>query len=569
VNVDYRRLFDASPSPYLVLTVDLTIVAANRSYAEATMFDTAAMLGRPMFEVFPDNPDLPGADAVRNTRRSLETVLRTAAPDTMAVQRYDIRDPAGGFGERYWSVINTPVRDVDGRVELIILRAQDVTALVQAEGGWGAGELRGELAQMRDDLFTRSRELQEANVALREVNADLEALAAALHGRQRAGDRFIAVLSHELRNSLAATRAAIDLLLLDSPVHPAVQVLARQCTVLTRMVDDLLDAARAGTGRLDVVRHPLELGELVRRVVAETAAVHARRAGPPVVEVPAAVVPVDGDATRLAQLLANLLANADRHAGEGATVTVTLAVDGGWVSLVVRDDGRGFDPAFATTLFEPFRRVGAADGARSGGIGLGLAIVRGIAEAHGGTVAAHSDGDGAGAVFTVRLPLRGPTPEATPDTAPATPLRPATRPPLRVLLVDAHRDAAHSTAGMFARRGDVVTLAHSGPEAVVEAGWQRFDLVLCDLGPGDDRDGLRVAARLRRIPAQHRTRMVALSGSARNADRALEADFDAHLAKPLDPDRLERLLADWTHDWTRPLPRPDGGPVREPGDWGV
>ncbi|MGQ0572722.1 MAG: ATP-binding protein [Pseudonocardia sp.] len=552
MTLDHRRLFEASPSPYLVLDADLTIVAVNPAYAEATMLHPDAVLGRTMFEVFPDNPHDPSADGVRNLRRSLETVLRTGVRDAMAVQRYDIRESDGEFVERWWSPVNTPVVD-DGRVTHIIHRVQDVTDLVH-HGGQVAVQIR--LDQMQIDLFTRSRELQDTVVRLRKFNAELAASSTALRHNQLAKNRFIATLSHELRNPLAAAQAAVELLVLDVPGHPAIAVLQRQCATLARLTDDLLDAGRVVTGQLRVVRRPVDLRSVVLDIVGEAAA--ARPGDAPRLSVPEEPVVVDGDRVRLTQLLTNLLDNARKHGGDDAKTAVELSVAAGHAELRVHDRGRGFDPAAAEILFDAFVR-GSGDGGPggSGGLGVGLAIVRGIVEMHGGTVEASSGGPGTGASFTVRLPLAA---GATADPAPVSPRPP--RPALRVLIVDDNRELARGYQELFRRAGDTATVAHTGHEGLAAAGRQAFDLVLCDLAFGDRFDGYQVARRLRRTPLHRDTRIVAVSGFGQPADRqrALAAGFDAHLTKPLDLAVLDGLLGDWTRGWTRPLSRAGHGP---------
>jgi signal transduction histidine kinase len=255
----YQRLFDAAPSPCLVLDANLVIVAVNEAYLAATATDRSALLGRLIFEAFPDNPNDPTADGVRNLRRSLETVLATGRADTMALQRYDIpidRNDAGErFVERYWSPVNAPVLGADGRLTHIIHRVEDVTEFVQLHGvdrnqQRAAAELQMRAKRMETDLFIRARELQEVNQQLRGAYADLATAGKALQEQQEAKDRFIATLSHELRNPLAAVLAATELLALDVSDHPALAVLERQVNALVRMTDDLLDASRALTGRL-------------------------------------------------------------------------------------------------------------------------------------------------------------------------------------------------------------------------------------------------------------------------------------------------------------------------------
>ncbi|GLZ31813.1 hypothetical protein Lesp02_40010 [Lentzea sp. NBRC 105346] len=518
--LDYERLFDAMPTPCLIMTAGFTIVTVNDAYARATMIDRDAVAGRPMFEVFPDNPELPGADGVHNLRRSLRTVVETGRSDAMALQRYDIRAPDGQFVVRYWSPVNAPVLDERGQVKLIVHQVQDVTELV-------ATRESEQLQALEADLFTRAQELQEANQRLREASTELR-------GQQEAKDRFIATLSHELRNPLASARAALDVL---GPGHPALAVIDRQLTALTRMTDDLLDATRVMTGRLQAARHPMDLRPLVHAVVDDLRV-------PATKVLPAGPVMVDGDPVRLGQMLTNLVDNAYKHAS-GVRVTVTLQATGGDAELRVRDSGGGFDPALAETVFDPFMRAVTGRDAPAG-LGLGLAVVRGIAESHDGTVSAHSDGPGTGATFTVRLPLTG--------KPVAEPAPPAARSPRRVLLIDDNSDLAEMYAAMLRRLGDTVTVATTAGAGLDAARATAFDLVLCDLALGEDIDGYEIARRLRRSEEHRDTPLVAVSGFSQDADRARSgaAGFDAHFAKPLDLRELDAFMAART-------PRPERG----------
>ncbi|MCA1695677.1 MAG: PAS domain-containing protein, partial [Actinobacteria bacterium] len=314
--MDYERLFDAAPSPQLVLDARLIIVAVNGAYLRATATDRDVLLGQSIFEAFPDNPADPTADGVRNLRRSLETVLATGQADTMALQRYDIpidRNDAGGhFVERYWSPINTPVLGANGELTHIIHRVEDVTEFIQLHGfdrnqQRAATELHRRDERMEADLFTRARELQGLNQQLREAYEDLETVDQTLHEQQQAKDRFIATLSHELRNPLAAVLAATELLALDFGDHPALAVLERQVNALVRMTDDLLDASRALTSRLEVTRQPLDLRITVDAAVHDIRPDYARTNRTLQFSLPTQPVPVDGDGMRLSQMLGNLL----------------------------------------------------------------------------------------------------------------------------------------------------------------------------------------------------------------------------------------------------------------------
>ncbi|GLZ36865.1 PAS domain-containing sensor histidine kinase [Actinokineospora sp. NBRC 105648] len=389
--MDFGLLFASSPSPYLVLDPDLVIVEVNPAYLAATGTERAALVGEHIFTAFPDNPDDETADGVRNLRRSLRAVLDTGRPDTMPLQRYDIAVGAdGGYEERHWSPVNSPLIGPDGRIAYILHRVEDVTDLVTGRGT----ELAERLERMEVDLFVRARELKVANDRLAETSA-------ALRAQQEAKDRFVAALSHELRNPLAALRAAAEVLGLDAPGHPALAVVERQLDTLGRMADDLLDAGRMAVGRLRVDQRRLDLREVARACVAAVR-VGARRV---VLDLPDEPVTVVGDRVRLDQVLSNLVVNAVKYSPADATIAVTLKTEEESALLTVRDNGFGFDPALAESLFDAFTRA-AQPGARDvGGLGLGLLVVRGVVALHGGTVTAHSAGPGTGARFDVRIPL--------------------------------------------------------------------------------------------------------------------------------------------------------------------
>ncbi|MGH3876324.1 MAG: ATP-binding protein [Actinophytocola sp.] len=542
-SIDFRGLFDAAPTPYLVLAPDLTIVAVNQAYLTATKTRRETLVGQPIFSAFPDNPDDGSADGVRNLRRSLETALATGEPDTMALQRYDIPVGSDGrFEERYWSPINTPIRADDGTITHIIHRVLDVTEFVRSAGRAPPGAL-ARVSELEADLFARAREVQDMNRRLREANSELATTTAELRAQQEAKDRFIATLSHELRNPLAAIHAAVELLGFDVPAgHPSLGVLERQTATLTRMTDDLLDATRALTGRLELDRRRVDLREVVEDTAADVGAEFAAGSRTLRILVPPLPVPVDGDRMRLAQLLGNLVSNAGKYTEPGATIVVSLAAEDGSALLTVSDDGIGFAPALTDSLFEVFTRVAPVGTTAVSGLGLGLAIVRTICELHGGTVTAHSDGQGMGAEFRVRLPLA-----VSSDVDGPAPVVPVHREPLRILVIEDNADLGYTYRALLERRGDTVTVVTTGLDGLETAASTPFDVVLCDIGLPDI-DGLQVARHLRAQPETQGLVLVAVSGFIQEDDkrRALAAGFDAYLPKPMSPAELDRVLVELT-----------------------
>ncbi|MFI6466095.1 ATP-binding protein [Streptomyces sp. NPDC050528] len=534
---DFRLLFDSALSPLLVLSPDFTIVEVNRAYLAATRTERT-IVGQRIFDVFPDNPDDPSADGVANLRRSLESVVATGRTDTMALQRYDIPGgEAGTFAERYWSPVNSPVLDDEGRVTHIIHRVEDVTDFVHLRRVGREQERAAAEAQMRAegmeiDLFVRAREIREVNEQLSRANAELDAAGRQLRAEQRAKDRFIATLSHELRNPLAAATAAVELLALDLPDggHPALPVLERQLGTLVRMSNDLLDGTRALTGRLELVPERVDVRSVVESACADIRSLFGHEERTLQLTLPDTPVVVDGDRLRLAQVLTNLLSNALKYTPPGGRTEVHLATEEGQARLTVRDDGIGFQPAQAEDLFGVFTRAAPAGPNTPEGLGLGLAVARTVVELHGGRISAHSEGPGKGAEFTVLLPQAdATTPEPLRPSAP-----PRARRQLAILIVEDNTDLAATYRTLLERQGHHVTAVHTGADALTSTESDVFDVVLCDLGLPDT-DGYTVARTVRARPHGTRPRLIAVSGFSQGTDRSLSraAGFDAHLAKPL------------------------------------
>ena len=367
----------------------------------------------------------------------------------------------------------------------------------------------------------------------------------ALREADRRKDEFIGMLSHELRNPLAPIRNSVYLLDHAEPgsdrARRARAVIERQVSHLTRLVDDLLDVTRIARGKIELRRTRVDLNEVVRRAAEDHVALLRERGVALEVRVAGAPAWVDGDATRLAQIAGNLLLNAAKFTPRGGSATMEVrAGDEGCAEIRVRDTGAGIEPALVGKVFEPFVQGERTLARTQGGLGLGLALVKGLSELHGGSVEARSDGPGAGAEFVVRLPL-APGPAAAPE--PGLPSRPAAASRHRVLVVEDNLDVAQSLAEIVEMFGHDVEIASDGPTALAKARARRPDVVLCDIGlPG--MDGYQVARAFRSDPELYSARLVALTGYAQPDDvrEARSAGFDRHIAKPPDPGEIERLL---------------------------
>ncbi len=368
----------------------------------------------------------------------------------------------------------------------------------------------------------------------------------ALQEADRRKDGFLAMLGHELRNPLASLCNAVQVMRLKGTDDPEVQwardVVERQVQQLTRLVDDLLDVSRISRGKINLEMGPVDLADVVARGVEISRPLIDARKHSLEVSLPERAMRVEGDPTRLAQVLSNLLNNAAKYTEQGGRIDLTVEPSGGEAVLRVRDTGDGIPADMLPQIFEMFTQVPGSVSRSEGGLGIGLTLVRSLVEMHRGSVAAHSDGPGHGSEFVVRLPrLR----EAAPPTAAeAEEQRPRKVLARSVLIVDNNQDTADTLALLLRHAGHEVRTAYDGPAALDLARARPPEVVLLDIGmPG--MDGLEVARRLRQDLGLKQALLVALTGYGQEEDRrrSREAGFNAHLVKPADMRALERLLA--------------------------
>ncbi len=360
-------------------------------------------------------------------------------------------------------------------------------------------------------------------------------------------DQFLAVLGHELRNALGPIRNATQVLQFQGGADPALQqareMIERQTTHMTRLMDDLLDVSRIARGMVLLRRQALDLVPLVRTVLDDCRIALEAGGLTPVPELPGGPVWVLGDSTRLAQVVGNLLHNAVKFTDPGGTITVRLRAEDQAAVLSVRDTGIGLAPETLPRVFDSFMQADVSRHRSRGGLGLGLALVKGLVELHGGSVAVTSDGPGQGTEFTVRLPLvRPPDPTDGPSAASTAP---ATR-AYRILVIEDNVDAAESMQTLLRLAGHTVEVAFTGPTGLAAARILRPDVVLCDIGLPGGMDGYAVARALRQDPTLASAYRIALTGYAREEDQRLAADagFMLHLTKPVTFAELQRALAE-------------------------
>ena len=374
---------------------------------------------------------------------------------------------------------------------------------------------------------------------------ELRQRATALAEANRHKDDFLAMLAHELRNPLGPTRNAVQILQKSNSANPelraAQEIIGRQVTHMARLVDDLLDVSRLSLGKILLRKERVDLVRIVRqtaedyRSILEASGIGLR------FEASADTLWVRGDGTRLAQMVSNLLHNAQKFTDAGGLVTVRTGTEEQMAFVTVQDTGIGMLPETISRIFETFSQADKSLARSRGGLGLGLALVKGLAELHDGSVSATSDGIGSGSTLVMRLPLEsGPSQLAAPNEA--VPVQDRS---YRILVVEDNYDAAESTRMLLRLIGHDVEVARSGAEGLALACTFLPQIVLCDIGLPGGMSGYEVARRMRQEPALKSTHLIALTGYGRDEDleQTHAAGFDLHLTKPVDFQGIRRIFA--------------------------
>jgi PAS domain S-box-containing protein len=494
---ELQALYEAAPVGINVAEdTECRVISGNRALAE--------ILGMPVGQ----NVSKSQIDSARATYKVLKDGHEVPVQD-LPMQRAargasvqnDPLEIVRGDGSRVPVLVNArPVQDAQGRIKGAVGVCIDVT------------------------------EIREIERALR--NAD------------RRKNEFLAVLAHELRNPLSSISHAVQLLKLEeAPEHAgwAMAVLDRQVKVFARLVDDLLDVARLTSGKIELRKETIDAARVIHQAAEAVTPLIEERKHRMTISLPATALIVDADPVRLEQMVTNLLANAAKYTPDSGMVAVAAADEGGDVTITVRDDGLGIDPAKLPRMFELFAQ-GEQSALHSGGLGIGLSLVKSLAELHGGSVTASSDGPGHGSSFTIRLPSVAQArvrDTVGADTAPTTEMR------RKILIIDDNVDSARSLAKLLQLEGHHAEAIFSAVDAIEKVRAMRPNVLLLDIGlPGIT--GYEVAARVRQEDGFRDLLIIAVSGYGQAHDRmrSVEAGIDHHLIKPIDFQRLRKLLGE-------------------------
>ena len=359
-------------------------------------------------------------------------------------------------------------------------------------------------------------------------------------------DEFLAMLAHELRNPLAPIRVAAEVLrrsnVQDERVRKASDVVARQCDHLTSLVDDLLDVSRVTRGVIELQMKPVAIQRVINDAIEQSSPALRARGHHLAIESAAHAPLVMADEKRLVQALTNLLNNAAKYTPPEGHISVDTVVEGNTACINVRDDGIGIEPEMTDRVFDLFAQAERTPDRSSGGLGLGLALVKSLIELHGGSVACRSEGVGKGSIFTLRLPLML---EASDDSpaVPAAGIEARGRKRLRIVVVDDNRDAAQTLSMLLEGEGYEVWTEFDARDALQRAATRPADVYLLDIGLPEI-DGLELARRLKSLSQPEQPVLVAVTGYGQQNDRAetRAAGFSHHLVKPVDPSKLLAIL---------------------------
>jgi polar amino acid transport system substrate-binding protein len=552
-DINFKLIFESAPQLYLVLTPDLTIVAASDAYLHATMTKRDDILGRQFFDVFPDNPADSTATGLRNVRASLDIVFKDHVTNTMAVQKYDVRraeSEGGNFEERYWSPVNSPVLDKSGELVYIIHRVEDVTEFVRlkrqkAEEKQQNADFKESTEKMEIEIYLRAQEIQERTKQLEIANRDLKAARDAAYAASQFKSEFVANVSHEVRTPMNGIMGMCNLLLktnLDDRQRDLTNTIQKASSALLLVINDILDFSKIEAGKQeleDLEFDPVQLLESTCDILAAEAK-NKELSLMSFVD-PAMPKCLHGDPQKLRQILINLTSNAIKFSNKGEIV-VRASVDSNQrnsathsniarVRFSVIDKGIGLSEQEQQRLFQPFSQADGSISRKFGGTGLGLSICKRLVELMGGEIGVVSDKVN-GSTFWFVVPLEHPCKaqkQRSKDAIKGT----------RILIVDDEphaREILHTYLASWGMRTDSASGAKEGlamlRQALIDG--DPFTVAIVDLiMPG--LNGMGLAKQIFNDSTLRRTNLVLLTAfdSPGLGTQAIELGFKAYLTKPV------------------------------------
>ena len=545
---DYQHLFESSPSSFLILLpdTDFTIVAVTDDYLNDTLTKRENILGKPVFEVFPDNPSEPESHSTKLLADSFKRAIATKSVDTMATLRYDVPRPDGnGFEERYWRPVNKVALSTNGEILYIIHRAQDVTDYVQLLAENKANQIEREdlTAQkiiMEKEVKYRSLELEAKNIELTKANDALKQSTDMLYEQGQKKDEFLAMLAHELRNPLSPISAAADILsfkkLSDEKIKRCSNIISRQVKHMTSLIDDLLDVSRVKKGLISLKLDKINLSEIIAQSLEQVKPLIESFNHQLFLKTPMQTIFVMGDQHRLIQIFTNIIGNSAKYTPEGGSINLTLETEGELAKIVVTDNGVGMDAELIKQAFELFTQASRTSDRSQGGLGIGLALVKSLVELHQGSVTISSQGIGKGCQLTVLLPLLalniGNEPSVTVDDHLT---KVPTNGAIKVMVVDDSAANAEMVASLLEMTGYKVIVECDSIKALARSIIELPSIYILDIGL-PNMDGMELARRLKTQPETQNATLIALSGYSKEQEinSAKEAGFDHYVVKPFE-----------------------------------
>lgn len=559
----FKAIFEDGPSLYMVLDPALNILALSNKYLHATQTRREDIVGRYIFDVFPDNPDDPHATGVRNLKTSLQTVIETGEAHTMAIQKYDIRvygDEGPKFVERYWSPVNCPVFGFDRELLYIVHRVEDVTDFVlikQAESNKdGANEeLHQQIERMEREIFLRGQEMQKQNREMIKLNKELLIMRDQAIESSQLKSAFLANMSHELRTPLGVILGMSELLSTDELSEDQKEVtslIEQSARSLLALVNDILDLSKIEAGKMLFDERSFSPAQMVHSYAALLQTAAKKKDLELMVQVaPSLQLNLIGDDQRVGQVLLNLLNNAIKFTDKGSVKIEVSELEDSQnqvkVKFAVSDTGIGISEEEANRLFAPFTQVDGTISRKYGGTGLGLAISKRLVELLGGTIGCESK-KGVGSTFWFILSFKKSNEDNCQNLQDVDSY--AINRDCKILVVEDQPTMQDLLRRQFDSLQIITDIVSSAEDGLEQLSSKVYSLILmdCHLPKMTGFDAARVIRDREKIdPSGKRIPIIAMTAGAMKGDRekCLESGMDDYLSKPYTLDELCDKLRKW------------------------